>query len=597
MQYNAIIWLLVISTKEITISTEVNFTAANGKGGVFITWKEFDNHNKDYYFVVEHKDESNVWERISTYNEGEEIFVLNVYPFICSKLNKIDSEQNSSNACQESSISNGVFHPHSVYFTFGNDQIVNKTKHWLPKSAALKAWMEGGTITENQERKTFEPYGNINDKQIINVTLMSIYEFHNNLKLYNYMDFMEKYNVIAFGMWNGCGNVMITDEDADKVKQYLDKGYGVLLTHDVLSHLFYSSLKGPRRMLKYRKSFGITVYPIDPKYKDEEIIYNKILNNKVQIIKKGSITNFPWEIGDIGTELIIPLSHTNYHATFGTVWIKFSDYGIKQDKAGLKHNFFLTTYNNTAMIQSGHSRCNSTIDERKLLANTIIYLTQRTYNQFVLDHSSQDLKGPQILNIKQNDNNHSISFESEDIGSEYSFRVIAFKKDDPKLFKISSEKRVIVKVGVNYIKYVVKNSSYKPSIDEFLKATNLTTSISFDKNDYKYYCDNGYFIFIAGVDKAGNVGEIQQFQFGNQNTASEKGKSKKYIIYGTISGSAFATSIAVSLFLLKKSFASAIVPSDIANNYITNAPIISYENPLYDQKSMNDSDPFDEDFD
>ena len=48
---------------------------------------------------------------------------------------------------------------------------------------------------------------------------------------------------------------------------------------------------------------------------------------------------------------------------------------------------------------------------------------------------------------------------------------------------------------------------------------------------------------------------------------------------------------------LKKSFASAIVPSDIANNYITNAPIISYENPLYDQKSMNDSDPFDEDFD
>ena len=42
-------------------------------------------------------------------------------------------------------------------------------------------------------------------------------------------------------------------------------------------------------------------------------------------------------------------------------------------------NFYLTTWNNTAMIQTGHSNGQSTPDEQKLLANTLFYLSQLIY--------------------------------------------------------------------------------------------------------------------------------------------------------------------------------------------------------------------------
>ena len=48
--------------------------------------------------------------------------------------------------------------------------------------------------------------------------------------------------------------------------------------------------------------------------------------------------------------------------------------GIRKDETvlpqGANYRYYLTTWNNTAMIQTGHSNGNSTEDERKVLANT-----------------------------------------------------------------------------------------------------------------------------------------------------------------------------------------------------------------------------------
>ena len=51
------------------------------------------------------------------------------------------------------------------------------------------------------------------------------------------------------------------------------------------------------------------------------------------------------------------------------------------------NNFYLSTYNNTAMIQTGHSNCQATSDEQKIIANTIFFM----YYKHVLKESGDEL--------------------------------------------------------------------------------------------------------------------------------------------------------------------------------------------------------------
>ena len=58
------------------------------------------------------------------------------------------------------------------------------------------------------------------------------------------------------------------------------------------------------------------------------------------------------------------------------------------------HRYYLTTWNNTAMIQTGYSNGESTEDERKVLANTLFYLKQLTHKTEILDNSARDIADP-----------------------------------------------------------------------------------------------------------------------------------------------------------------------------------------------------------
>ena len=60
----------------------------------------------------------------------------------------------------------------------------------------------------------------------------------------------------------------------------------------------------------------------------------------------------------------------------------------------MSHRYYLTTWNNTAMIQTGHSNGASTEDERKVLANTLFYLKQLTHKTEILDNSARDIADP-----------------------------------------------------------------------------------------------------------------------------------------------------------------------------------------------------------
>ena len=91
--------------------------------------------------------------------------------------------------------------------------------------------------------------------------------------------------------------------------------------------------------------------------------------------------------------------------------------------AELNHKYYLTTWNNTAMIQTGHSSGASTEDERKVLANTLFYLKQLTKKTEVLDNSARDIADPNkvegISTIVNENNNTSVKFRKPEDNRKY----------------------------------------------------------------------------------------------------------------------------------------------------------------------------------
>ena len=93
----------------------------------------------------------------------------------------------------------------------------------------------------------------------------------------------------------------------------------------------------------------------------------------------------------------------------GNVWMEFIDTERFEADSGWQkevnfdtlpktpeynYKYYLTTWNNTAMIQTGHSQGKSTEDERKVLANTLFYLKQLTHKTEILDNSARDIANP-----------------------------------------------------------------------------------------------------------------------------------------------------------------------------------------------------------
>ena len=117
----------------------------------------------------------------------------------------------------------------------------------------------------------------------------------------------------------------------------------------------------------------------------------------------------------------------------GNVWIELinGNYiytenftpSVDEQALGANNKYYLTTWNNTAMIQTGHSMGQSTEDERKVLANTLFYLKQLTKKTEILDNSARDLENPNkpanIATAVNVDNTTNISFRKPEDNRKY----------------------------------------------------------------------------------------------------------------------------------------------------------------------------------
>jgi len=212
-------------------------------------------------------------------------------------------------------------------------------------------------------------------------------------------------------------------------------------------------------------------------------------------------------IGNIWMEL----TEGDYTAHLVNILDKiYSDEQAKRELSqGLNIKYYLTTWNNTAMIQTGHSGGQSTEDERKVLANTLFYLKQLTKKTEILDNSARDLensnKPGNISTAVNEDNTTNIRFRRpEDNGSTYEYYVKGL--DGAREFT-SDTKSATITTGVKKYKYQVVEGTAEPVEDGWREATTTGDNENINIGEVNYTGTHKY-IHIKTVDGAGNESEV-----------------------------------------------------------------------------------------
>lgn len=229
--------------------------------------------------------------------------------------------------------------------------------------------------------------------------------------------------------------------------------------------------------------------------------------------------------------LNIPMSHTVGQFAMGDVWLEYTSDSYTNNenpvtewsgKAGTT-NFYLTTWNNCAMIQTGHSNGAATEDEQKLLANTLFYLAQLTGNNFCDDHKSQDFAAPDSVNIssvKVDGNSLVVNYsKSDDNGTEYEFYVKAINEyigDEI----ISNTATAINTTGLAGYSYIIDNNQ-DTEPDNKVDTTDTSISVHLSELDLTI----PVYIHIKAVDNAGNSSDTTHYEYTIKDKLEVKPKS------------------------------------------------------------------------
>ncbi|WCK57677.1 interleukin-like EMT inducer domain-containing protein (plasmid) [Aneurinibacillus sp. Ricciae_BoGa-3] len=376
----------------------------------------------------------------------------------------------------------------------------------LPKSASLKMWMEQ---PNNEDPKG---YG----KGLINVDSVSKDDFNANPNAYlKNADGSWKYDTVFFGSWdcNGSCDISgdISTQARDTLIPWIQSGRGILFGHDTL--IQSNGWGGHPNFTSLRFYFNIE----NGGFEVADIPW--IGSSQVQIQKKGLLTNYPWSIGDIGTVLDTPYSHSTGDIAVGDIWMQYyhpsapltTGAVISDPNTGLgTNNFYLTTWNNTAMIQTGHSSGMATPDEQKVLANTLFYLSQTTNQTSWDEHSGQDLTppdAPPITNVVPdvNANKTEIGYTSvSDKGTTYQYYVEAIGAND-NVRTQSDIKTLTITSGLKGYSIVVDTNP-----NTIPDATIETTSTHYTVNQL---IAHDFYVHVASVDNAGNISNVSHYHY------------------------------------------------------------------------------------
>ena len=329
----------------------------------------------------------------------------------------------------------------------------------------------------------------------ITVMPVSIRDFNSNPVFYLKNTNGEyQYDAIMFGSWDSNNSRDLTPASVTAVRNFLNSGRGVLFGHDT-QH--------------YGRNFALL--------KDKVNLHIDVNNSsffrgssRIKVINDGFLLKYPHHI-PYNSILDIPCTHTSGQFAKGIVWMNFPNpqqgscyHAPVYERGGGTNDFYLTTWNNAAMIQTGHSSGQSTPDERKVIANTLWYLSQFTTETTAKVCSAPDLAAPDMPKINRRCN--QIDIISKDNGSPYCFYVKAINMVDNSDDCTSNILDIINQSGLKGF-YILEdaNSTSDPDL-----STNFTVFIpAVDNQSVTYNVKNfTNYIYVQAVDFAGNLSTI-----------------------------------------------------------------------------------------
>lgn len=341
-------------------------------------------------------------------------------------------------------------------------------------------------------------------KGIIQVDSVSIDQFNRNPQ--GYLQDSQgnwKYDVLFFGTWDSNNGKDLTSQSSSWTRKFIEAGRGVIFGHDTIRQDWQ------QRFNQLAHYAGIGLQQPD---------YTKY--NKVIIMKTGLFTTYPNYIGTTGTVLTIPIAHNvGQVVTTGTSWLKF--YKGNYNNA----NQYLTTYNNCAMIQTGHSSGQATQDEQKILQNLIFYCNQLLFSQYYTnDYQAQDYAKPNKPTITLGPGRVYDVF-AKDNGSTYYYYVESYGKNNVNLNDVldrSPERSHNVTTGV--AKYIYTFDNNPNTVVSSQSQQGVMVQVNGKIPEIKGYD----YIHVAAVDGAGNIGPTEharvqiQIVYNSNNGKSEQ---------------------------------------------------------------------------
>lgn len=354
-------------------------------------------------------------------------------------------------------------------------------------------------------------YGNGNNQtQIISVDSISIQEFNNNPQAYlqdsqgNW-----KYDVIFFGTWDQNNGNDLQAQAQNWVEQFINCGKGAIFGHDTIVNNWFNHVNF-RRLANY---VGIRIV-------DNAI--QLVQTKTVIIVKQGLFTTYPNYIGDIGTRLTVPETHQiGQVVSTGTSWLQFDSEGQIMENGEIAPQY-LTTYNNCAMIQTGHSDGQATPDEQKILANLVFYCYQMLFGSYyVTDMAAMDYAAPNAPSLTRTQDN--IKITQIDNGQTYYYYVQSFDKNNTQLSgKLAQQptKSHTVTTGVKKYLYVADNQE-----QTVVTSSNGQVLMGQTQELQAQQISKFKYLHVAAVDGANNLSEtttitlpvVVKYDKNNQN--------------------------------------------------------------------------------
>lgn len=450
--------------KAVSEAVTLSATPSPATNSISLQWNSSDTSQKYSYMLYSKADDETVFQSIPAKSD---IKVLNVYP-------------------------DNTGGDHSVTGTVNFTSALDHKTYTLPKSAAAKMWIEAANS------KCDQGYG----KGHIFVDTMSITDFnYGTWKALHNSDGTYKYDVLYFGAWDNNNSQDLSAKAEIATDAFIRTGRGVCFGHDTL--VSNNAVANP--------NFFMLAHFINIKTINR---YTPLGGTEISVMKKGLLTNYPWNIGDVGTTLTVPLSHSNSQIALGDIWMAYQppfsiDGGVHSDSNGKgTNNFYLTTWSNCAMIQTGHSEGEASQAEQEILANTLFYLGQITTDTSWNDHKGQDLAAPEkpvISSVTHNADRsrYTVNYTaSKDNGTLYQYYVEATGQSDGKKFTSATVSAKITS-GIAGYKVIADHS---PDTVVSGTADTTSTSCSFSRPD-----GPTFYAHVAAVDNAGNVSETATY--------------------------------------------------------------------------------------